>query len=90
MTERLKAASNCKVCAIGACIRAEYELLGELTYTDEQGPYILYNYVYEDERAERADNGSLWHFNDHTANTAEEVAAELRRRATVLENPFNG
>ena len=67
------------VCAIGACIRAERELYGDLSDETFRDPYSVYEFKAHDER--RGRERKIYMINDDEDSTPEEVADLLRRRA---------
>lgn len=91
-----KVATGCGVCAIGACIKAEYELTGTLPeFTSANDLYKRYNFTVEvaikDHFRGEGDpmwltsGANLWEVNDDYADDEVNVATVLRRKAVDLE-----
>lgn len=78
LDEALKSAAR-GVCAIGACMRAEYELTGMMEVDD---PYDAYGFPVATEA--RPGGQPVWAFNDETTTTAEDVVLVLKRHAEHL------
>lgn len=70
------------VCAIGACLRAEFELTGGLkAYGNAEYVYDEYTFtVPYDGYAQ-----DIWMFNDHQEISAEDVALELKKHAEAID-----
>lgn len=66
-----------RVCALGACSRAQYELYGQLS----EDPYLDYEF-----KVDFLENGSplsIWAINDACNTSAEDIALLLKRQAEV-------
>lgn len=75
------------VCAIGACVRAEYELYGTVGTT--MAAYDSYSYVVDGFEFHNEDGKFLTPYienvNDHGRTTAEDIALLLKRRAEEVQ-----
>lgn len=68
-----------EVCAIGACIRAEFEMYGSLC----EDPYEEYDFL-----VKRPDTGTLteiWTMNDSPRTSAEDVILALKNHAEEID-----
>ncbi len=87
------------VCAIGACVRAEWELYGEFSgyedVEDDADPRVDGYTPYAYKLPNPIDEGSdrrlgeprwIWSVNDSLKSTAEDIAELFRQRAQTLEN----
>jgi hypothetical protein len=78
------------VCALGACLRAEYELTGTLTFGRSDGDHVYEQYSF-DVRADSLLPGGaerdieIWQYNDRDRISAEDIALELKRRAEEID-----
>lgn len=81
------AAGDSTVCAIGACLRAEYELTGDVQEFDNAYEEYSFRVVMPNGRYP-----SVWVYNDRDSVTAEDIALLLKRRAAgeTVENPLWG
>ncbi|MGW2207418.1 DUF6197 family protein [Streptomyces sp. NPDC001774] len=77
-----------RVCALGACARAEWELYGTLPRSENGAldPYRAYEFCtpWED-RAGESVCRHIWHINDTYGVSAEDIALLLKRHAEDVE-----
>lgn len=76
--EALAADRSLSVCAIGACIRAEYELTGHVQPKDH---WMEYDFVAPGWSRVPGRLRHIWGINDSSTTTAEDVALLLKRKA---------